>query len=336
MDHRSRFGTLARSVLSLAILALLSACAPESQPLFPTEIDLRPPSLLEAGPLGPLSFAARFDEDVALVPESLALEPELPFGASAEGRELRVEFGAAQSPGLDYRIAGEVEDPRGNRTRFLVQFVGWNDRAPAMRLSELQTGKNSSKTNPHRDYVELEVLEDGNVGGEELAWSSSAKAFSYRFPGIEVRRGDFIVLHLAPEGIEAEVDETGAATDLSGGIDATSSGRDLWTSAGGLPDESGAIGLRGRPGGPFIEGCFYADDEKTGPVGSNKLSDLVAELALSGAWPIAGAEPAWSDAFAWHPSSSRSICRFAEAAGGSSWYLTESSGQSPGAANPAP
>lgn len=321
---------------TLAAVLFFASCAPEPQSLVPTAIDLRPPRLVEAGPEGPRSFAARFDEAVSLVADSLSLEPALPLEARGDGRELRIDFGAAQSPGLDYRIAGEVDDAHGNRTRFLVKFVGWNDRSPAVRISELQTGKNSSKTNPHRDYIELEVLEDGNVGGAELVWASSVKTMSYRFPGIEVKRGDYLVLHLAPEGIEAEIDECGADTGLSGGIDATASGRDLWSSAGGLPDENGAVGLRKRPGGSFVEGCVYADDTKTGPIGNNKLSDLVAELASSGAWPIGGAEPTWTDAFAWHPSSSRSICRCSDASGKESWYVTASSGQSPGAANPGP
>lgn len=336
MDDRLPGRALARSACSLAIAALLASCAPEPQASFPTAIDLRPPGLLEAGPEGPSSFQARFDEAIVLVPGSLALEPAISLGGTVEGRDLSVSFGGEQSPGLDYRLSGEVEDLRGNRTRFLVNFVGWNDRVPAMRLSELQTGKNSSKTNPHRDYIELEILEGGNVGGAELAWSSSVKSMSYRFPGIEVAAGDFIVLHLAPEGVEAEVDELGPGTDQSGGVDATAAGRDLWSLAGALPDENGAVGLRDRPGGPFVQGFFYADDEKAGPAGANKLSDLVAELARSGAWPLAGNEVAWSDAFGWHPSSSRSMCRFAEAVGKASWYVTESSGQSPGSANPAP
>jgi hypothetical protein len=313
-----------------------AACSQAGLAPLPPVLDLRPPGLLAAGPSGARSFEARFDEPVLLVDGSLALEPRAPISGAANGADLRVDFGEDQSPGLDYRLAGEVDDSRGNRTRFLVRFTGWNGRPAAMRVSELQTGKNGSQSRPHRDYVELEVLEDGNVGGEELAWSSSVKSMSYRFPGIEVRKGDFIVLHLSPEGLGAEVDELGPDVSASGGVDSSAAGRDLWCDSGALPDESGALCLRSRPGGAPAEGLFYAREDKSGPLGEDKLSALVSELAGAGAWPIAGAAPSWSDAFRWNPSSARSICRSAPAIGASAWYVTAAGGQSPGSPNPGP
>jgi len=337
MDASITERRLASLALPLTIAAALAACSPDSvAPLTPV-VDLRPPELLEAGPSGARSFAARFDEAVALVPDSLGLEPEgIAVQGAASGSELTVAFEADQSPGLDYRLSGEVDDSRGNRTRFLVRFSGWNENPPAMRISEVQTGKNGSQTRPHRDYVEMEVLKDGNIGGEELAWTSSVKTMTYRFPGIEVEAGDFIVLHLAPEGIEAEVDELGADTTVSGGIDATVDGRDLWSGALALPDESGAMSLRSRPGGPVVEGFFYASDEKSGAMGDDKLAAFASDLARSGAWPAAGQAPTWDDAFKWKPSSARSISRCAAAAGAASWYVTLAGGQSPGAVNPPP
>jgi hypothetical protein len=324
------------SVLFTIIVSIVSACAPPDGSIARAPVDLRPPQLLAAGASSSSSFYARFDEPVLLVKDSLGLEPDLPMSGVTEGSDLHIEFGAPQSPGCDYTIVGEVDDVRGNRTRFLIRFVGWNDRPPLMRISEVQSGKNSSKSNPHRDYIELEVLSDGNTGGEELVWSSSVKTASYRFPGIEVSKGDFIVLHLAPEGFETEIDELGADTAVSGGVDATFGGRDLWCKAGPLPDENGAIGLRRRPGEGFIDGFFYADRDKFGELGANKLSTLVAELAASGAWPLGGGAPAWSDAFLWNPSTARSICRFDSAVGPQSWYVTSAGGQSPGCVNPSP
>jgi hypothetical protein len=328
----------ARRAAPLAIAAAAIAAASCSQgadvPL-PPIADLRPPGLLEAGPSGPRRFEARFDEPVVLVSGSLALEPSASVRGTATGAELDVEFDADQSPGLEYRLVGEVDDSRGNRTLFLVRFAGWNGRPAALRLSEVQTGKNGSASRPHRDYVELEVVEGGNIGGEELSWSSSVKSSSYRFPGIEVEKGDFIVLHLAPEGLESEVDELGPDTAASGGIDATAGGRDLWSGAGALPDENGAVCLRSRPGGQPVEGFFYADEDKSGKMGDDKLSALVSELARAGAWPSAGPDPAWDDAFKWNPSPARSICRFSASAAASSWRVGSAGAQSPGAPNPA-
>lgn len=325
-----------RSVVFPVVISIVSACAPPGGSIARAPVDLRPPQLLAAGASSSSSFYARFDEPVLLVKDSLGLEPDLPMSGITEGSDLHIEFAEPQSPGRDYSIVGEVDDLHGNRTRFLIRFIGWNDRPPLMRISEIQSGKNSSKANPHRDYVELEVLEDGNTGGEELVWSSSVKTLTYRFPGIEVRIGDYIVLHLAPEGLETEIDELGADTAVSGGVDATWGGRDLWCKAGPLPDENGAIGLRRRPGEGFIDGFFYADRDKSGELEDNKLTDVIAELAASGAWPLGGGAPAWNDAFLWNPSTARSICRFDSAVGPQSWYVTSAGGQSPGYVNPSP
>ena len=275
-----------------------------------------------------------FDESVASVSGSLAIEPSAGVSCRAEGKELLVDFDANMSPGADYALAGEVEDASGNRTRFLVRFSGWNDRAPRLRLSEVQTGKNSSKTKPHRDFVELEALADGNLGGEELSWSSSVKAASYRFPGAEVKKGDFIVLHLAPEGLAEERDELGSDLAASGGVDASVSGRDFWCKAMPLPDESGAVAIALRPGEAPGDGLFYADEGKSGAIADGKLADLVALMAGAQAWPLAGAGVSWEDGFSWKASTSKSICRSGPANGPSAWFVGVSGTQSPGGANP--
>jgi hypothetical protein len=321
-------------LLALSV-ALLPGCPAGSGAAFDPlpDSDLRPPALIEAGPTGPRRFLLRFDEAVSPIAGSFAVEPTDtgPLAAASADSELSLDFPADMRPGLDYRVAGEVADERGNSTRFALSFVGWNERPPSLRLSELQTGKNSSTTRPHRDYVELECQTGGNLGGVELAWASSAKAFRYRFPAAEVEAGDFVVLHLAPSGSGRELDETGVALDLSGGVDATASGRDFWSQAGGLPDENGALAVYDRPGGKIVSAFFYADEAKTGELGSSKLAALLEEIASAGGWPIAGGAATWEDAFGWKPSASRSLCLDS---GGGRWYLSSSGGQSPGAANP--
>jgi hypothetical protein len=295
--------------------------------------DLRPPELLEAEPTGSRTFLLRFDEAVTSVAGSLASEPQADLSGSAEGESLVVAFASDQSPGADYSLMGEVDDASGNRTRFLVRFVGWNDRAPPLLLSEVQPCKNSSKTKPHRDFVELEAREDGNIGGEELSWASSVKTATYRFPGIEVKKGDFIVLHLAPEGIAAEVDELGGDLAASGGIDATATGRDLWYAAMALPDASGVLALAIRPGSPPIDGLFYADDSKSGALGEGDLTEMLASLSSAGAWPLSGAAAAWADGVQWSGSTAKSMCRSLPGQGAASWSVGASGAQSPGAPN---
>jgi hypothetical protein len=330
MPHRHRPTAFMMPILvSLAALGC-SGALPEA--VYPAA-DLRPPSLVQAGPSGATSVVLRFDEAVRPVEGSLAARPSASLAGKAEGAELLVSFDGAQTPGADYALSGEVDDLSGNRTRFLIRFAGWNDRAPPLRLSEAQTGKNSSKTKPHRDFVELEALVDGNIGGEELFWASSAKSSSYRFPAAELKKGDRIVLHLAPEGIEAERDELGADLSASGGIDASASGRDFWCADMALPDASGVIAVALRPGEDPSDGLFYAEEGKEGKLPEGDMASSLAQLAKAGAWVLSGSQPAWEDGFRWKGSSGKSICRAGAGKGPAAWYACASSCQSPGEPN---
>jgi hypothetical protein len=328
------------SPLALASLSLLAACAPVPPAELLPEPDLSPPALLSASPRDSRGFVLAFDEEVSPVASSFGLEPSkagkpLP---GAAGRELELTFPEEQVPGLDYELAGEVKDSHGNRTRFVLSFVGFNARPPSLRLSEIQTGKNSSSRNPHRDFVELHALSAGNLGGVELAWTSTAKAFTYRFPPAEVQEGDFVVLHLAPEGLPNELDETGNDAAASGGIDSSPTGRDFWSKAGGLPDATGIVCLRSRPGGSMLDALLYAEEGKTGAIPEGKLAAAAAEAVKSEAWAQSGESLCYEDSFAWKPSSSRSICRSAAVGdpGKGEWYVSGSGMQSPGARNPGP
>lgn len=311
---------------------VLSGCLVEEAPLVLPRADFAPPLLLDAGPTGKACFLLRFDEEARPVEGSFLIEPGgARPGVEAEGNELRVLPEEGFAPGSDYRVSGEVEDERGNRTRFFLDFVGWNENPARLALSELQPAKNSSKSAPHRDYVELLVLEAGNLGGMELAWASGAKLSVYRFPGVEAAKGEVLVLHAAPEGLSEEADELGADLGLSGGVDASPSGRDFWTGLGGFPDASGLLLLRDRPGGSVQDLLFYAEEGRAGPLGEGKLAELAGE-APPELWPRGGEAWSWEDAFSWKPSVSRPIKRRVGDSGGEAWFVGESGSQDPGRA----
>lgn len=349
----SRLCTAAAALAAAALPAMLSAACPAPNqglsfdPL--PDTDLRPPALIEAGPAGARRFVLRFDEAVTAVRGSFAVEPaeigpidlNAGFVEGADGSggrrknspdsDLNLDFAADMRPGADYKIAGEVSDAKGNTSRLILTFTGWNARPASLRVSEVQTGRNSSQTKPHRDFLELLCAKAGNLGGVEVAWASTQKLCRCRFPAAEIKAGDLVVLHLAPEGLAGEIDESGADTTVSGGTDSSPGGRDFWTKEGGLPDSSGAVAVYERPGGAPVSGFFYGELTKEGALGTSKLGTLVSELGAAGQWPLAGGEPCWEDAYRWKASGSRSICL--DPATGQ-WYVTASSGQSPGEANP--
>ncbi|MEN6499249.1 MAG: hypothetical protein ABFC65_01775 [Rectinema sp.] len=322
---------LCRACLMGSIVCwVVSSCAPpgiENVALG----DIRPPIVKNATLENTREFVLEFDEPVRVGERSFCVEPRhLVVSVESSETTVNVHFEPPPAPGEPITLAGNVQDLSGNTTRVQVQFKGYNDRPAALALSEVQPAKNASKRTPHRDYAEFYVKRAGNLGGMFVQWASSTKTMRYDFPVCEVKEGEVIVLHLAPEGISEEKNETGAALDLSGGIDATPYGRDFWSDAGGLPDASGAISVYMREGEAPIDGIFYAESSKTGSLGSSKLLVLVQELADAGLWRL-DSPPTWEDALMWKPSTTKPFLRTSvEKNGAEAWSVGESGSQNPG------
>ena len=315
------------------VFCVLAACSPDAGDILMPAGDIRPPAILEAGQRSPGTFSVLFDEDISPVGERYAFDPGgITATPRADGSALEVSLEPPVGAGIPCSLCGEARDASGNVTRFLFSFVGYNERPASLRVNEVQTGKNSSASNPHRDYIEFLAEEGGDLGGVFVQWSSTAKLASYTFPPCEVRKGAVIVLHYAPEGLAEEIDETGANLGASGGVDASASGRDFWTQAGGIPDETGIIAVRGREADPPADGLFYVASTKTGAIDSARLLAVFAELSDAGLW-AGSSPPAWEDGFAWKSSPSRPLHRMGGACQGKEgWYVGESGTQSPGLA----
>lgn len=312
--------------------ALAGCSAPGNDQVFLPIGDVRPPVLVAVNQVDSGLLELDFNEDVAMVADSFVFQPKgVQMNPAVEGNRIQVAFSPRLDPGTACTLSGEAEDRAGNRLKFLISFAGYNEHPAKLRLNEVQPGKNSSVSNPHRDYIEFFVLENGNLGGVTVEWASSVKSYRYQFPAADVRAGECVVLHCAPEGIPAERDETGPDCGLSGGIDASLSGRDFWTSAGGLPDSTGVIAVRTREKDPVCDGLFYADTDKAGALESKAFGGLPRLLADANIWPSSGAEPAWEDAFIWKSSTSRPLQRIEGAESGkSAWCVGEAGSQSPG------
>ncbi len=326
---------MARFFPLLAFLPALWACSPLPREAVLPKGDFYPPALVSVRAEDGQSLVLGFDEEVQSLEGTYVLEDAqgrtIPgLGAAAQGKDLALSLGIVEVPGAAYRLAGEVEDLRGNRCRFVLEFTGFNSRPPALALSEVRPQKNSSTKTPHRDYIELAALSGGNLGGVELSWLSSTKILSYRFPAAELSSGDIVLLHLAPEARPEELDETGADLGLSGGIDAGPGYRDFWTALGPLSDASGAILLRQRPAGKALDGLFYADEAKAGPLTEGKLKELVLILGREGVWKLGEGGPDYGEALGWKPSASKSLVR--QAGGG--WTVSAAGAESPGLVNP--
>jgi hypothetical protein len=310
--------------------ALVWGCGPDAVDILMPAGDIKPPSILEAGQKASGSFEILFDEEIKPVEGSFGFSPGSSKATPAvQGDRLLVAIAPEVAAGMKCVLSGEVEDGSGNSVRFVFEFVGYNEHPAGLRLEEVQTGKNSSASNAHRDYMEFMVERGGGLGGAQVSWASSTKAMTYTFPPCEARVGEFVVLHCAPEGLATEQDETGSDLARSGGVDSSPGGRDFWTSSGGIPDETGVIALREREESPPVDGLFYAAEGKAGEIDSDKINAMLGGLKTAGLWDCSPT-PLWEDALLWKSSSSRPLLRGTEGEK-RGWRVGEPGSQSPGA-----
>ena len=319
----------------LRFAVLFCSCSPSPSDILLPVGDIRPPSIIDARQKSPEAFEIVFDEEVKPVQKSFSFNPvTTAVFPSSSGPTLTVSLSPPVQAGGDCVLSGEAQDAAGNTTRFLFSFVGYNENPAFLRLNEIQTGKNTASSNLHRDYIEFLVEKGGNLGGIQVQWANTIKLMSCTFPSSEVVEGSIVVLHCAPESIPIEKDEVGSDLSLSGGIDASSGGRDFWSLSGGLPDGTGVILLRPREGDPPFDGLFYGSADRTGAVESEKLAGLLDEMRIEGIWP-SSSPPLWEEGFLWKSTASRPLHRIPGNSGGAGqWYVGDSGSQSPGLQGP--
>ena len=108
-------------------------------------------------------------------------------------------------PNIQYDISLHIKDNAGNSTLAHETVYGFNDNVPLLLINEFTT--EGSKTNP--DKVEIVALSDGNLSGIALQ-QGGVTSYSKRilFPNLNVKKGDFIIIHWAPLPITPLTHET--------------------------------------------------------------------------------------------------------------------------------
>lgn len=179
--------------------------------------------------------------------------------------------------GSKYVLYGVVEDSRGNSLSFSSGFSGYNDNLPGIVLSEVRT----EYSKPKLEFIELYVLESGNLGGMVLEVYYGAKKNEFIFPSTEVTQGEYIVLHMRT--VEETEDELEDVT-VCKAADSCPVARDLW-----FPSESKAIGktgvilLRERENGSLCDALLYAESSKSyWP--QDSMKEAAREAFLAGIW----------------------------------------------------
>lgn len=328
--RRGRIFALIRGFAPL----LAVACAQGPDIWVPREVDFQPPRLLacELGSDG--SLEVRFDEVVD------RLEVVLPQGEATveteDKKTFRIRLGVQPPIGREWVIKLAASDPSGNGSEVLVPIYGINPRLPALRLNEVNI--QGSSTRP--DYIELLVLQDGNLAGLVVALGSPSDGEPfYVFPSVEVKRGDYVTLHAKPSGKPGEKDETRHKREATAPLSCANAWDFWWKGGKGLSGTTGGIVLMDNPRGRVLDALLYtnrtsASDDRYGGWGSRLNQQRAQWIHRQGVWPVAGEKIVPEDAVdSSYVTSTRTLNRRPNKEGKEAWFTGASGTATPGGPN---
>ncbi len=327
---------------AFVVIVMMSSCIPD--PLIAAFVmgDMRPPAVDAWGSVASTEVVITFDEDIDEAVPGFTSSPGpgiLSVAVGEAGRSVCVTLDGEQSPGMAYAVSGMVADKSGNLSSFVLPYWGYNPRPPIVVFNELLT--EGSKTHP--DAIELFVKAGGLCAGMSLLIGTQDDFDTrYVFGPLEVSTGDYLVLHLKPQGLPEEIDES-SDKSVSGGIDTSATAWDLWYRDGeaALSGKNGVLTLCASPYGTVLDAVAYSErtvdsDTKYGGFGSAALRDRVASIVAALAWDASDPPRPEDCARSTGTTSTRTICRSASSADTDStvdWHVVPTKGASLGSPN---
>jgi hypothetical protein len=260
-----------------------------------------------------------FSSEVKVV--SMYFDPPMETEVQGEGETVAVRFQSSLPGGSKVAADILVEDKDKNTLNVLVNFRTRNNRMPLLVIHEIR----AAYSKPKVEFIELKVQSAGNLGALRLFAAYDKEEAIFEFPPVEVKAGEYIVVHTRSieEGL---VDETGTRLTESGGTDA-SSGRDFWM-PGSLKIHSTNAVYAMDQDDRVIDGVLLSNSAYTW---KDPVAAAAALLVRQGAWNGAGLDDAFNTD---GNTATRTICRTgADTNSAADWYITVTSGASPGRAN---
>ncbi|MDR2194043.1 MAG: hypothetical protein LBP19_06205 [Treponema sp.] len=291
------------------------------------------PVFLGCNALSATEIRFQFSLPVTLL--SARFSPDMEVESATGGAEVIITVREGAEAGERITADILVEDEHQNTLNVLTPFRIRNNRMPSFVITEIR----SETAKPKGEFVELTMLSDGNLGALRMfVATNSMEVPVFECEPVEVKKGEYVVIHLRSYE-DGSVDEYGADLATAAAKDAHATARDFW-----LPDS--AERLRKTDAVFFLDQddaildavLFSAD----GTWGSKTFSGNMAKAAIllgeHGAWAAAsGGAFSPSDAFSSaNTTNTRTICRKEAAADTNSatdWYVTVSSGATPGKPN---
>jgi len=157
---------------------------------------------------------------------SLCFVPEHEIDEIKNGSTVTVTLKDNMVIGQNVTAFLTAEDEYENIIDISAGFKSRNTRVPLMRINELRT--EYSKSASRAEFIELKISTAGNLSALRVIAASNYKnPIIYEFPPIEVKEGEYVVLHTRTLN-DTCLDECGDNLRESGGTDSSPDARDLW------------------------------------------------------------------------------------------------------------
>ena len=281
--------------LAIAVLFMITplSCNMDSGEIVIEETDEESPEIVNHYLLNENQVKVEFSEPVEI--DDYSVE-ELMYGLfdieGLEGngtKEIVVTFKNQMIVDRNYIFKGVAVDKHGNSLKFALRFKAYNGRVPKIVINEIRNSYQRTLSGTDYKYkfefVEFYAVTDGNLSGLEFQNASDDKFPKYEFPAVEVKAGDYIVLHLRMlEPLETCRDEIFGDLTLSTATDSCDTAIDLWVIDGitSRIGNSDILVIRNAMDGSVADAFVMAVSDLQDWKESFKT--LADEVQLSGVW----------------------------------------------------
>jgi len=171
-----------------------------------------------------------FEFSCAVKVTSLSLEPDIAVASIEDGSTVKVTFNENAEPGMLIIADLLAEDEHKNTINVLIPFRARNSRMPKLVINEICTESASAAAGKKEEFIEFKMKSSGNLGAMRVVINgntNAAKKTVYEFSPVEVKKDEYMVLHLRTYNLESK-DEYTDALDESVGVNASPTARDFW------------------------------------------------------------------------------------------------------------
>jgi hypothetical protein len=275
----------------------------------------------------------RFSLPVSTV--SVKFEPDMEIERIEDGETVTIHLSDGVSGGEPITANILVEDSNKNTLNALVSFRSRNEKLPSFLITEIRT----ETAKPKGEFVELKILGDGNLCALQMFIATdNMETPSFEFPSVEVKKGDYVVIHLRTYE-EGAINEIKGDKTESKAKDSSDTAWDLWfPSSVERLRKTDAVFLMDQDNNVVDAIVFSADGAWGTKTSSGNVERAAMALGNQGAWLFENEDaPLPSEAFSsGNTTSTRTICRnesLPDSNAAYDWYITVSSGATPGKLN---